>query len=154
MNLQLSGQVDTRDQQIGELEEENDHLSTRVRDLEMELSRTKRENQRAIAALRQILSPLRSGINAIFGEMDAIGGEALSETPAKNAKWEAVKQRLSPRLREVIDLLLIQGTMGRKQIAAALKMDYSNCTKNVIGILIRQGWLIDSGRDGVSLKEL
>jgi hypothetical protein len=48
---------------------------------------------------------------------------------------------------------MLQGRMRRTQIASALKMDYSNCSKNVIGILVRQGWVVENGGD-LSLKQL
>lgn len=68
-------------------------------------------------------------------------------------KWEVIKQRLAPRMREAVDILLMQGSMKRTQLAAALKLDYSNCTKNVVGVLVRQGWIVDNGGN-LSLKDI
>jgi hypothetical protein len=81
------------------------------------------------------------------------GVDAPVNSPAGADKWQAIKSRLAPRLRECVDLLLIQKHMKRTQIAAAMKMDYSNCTKNVIGALLRQGLLQDNNGE-LSLKEL
>jgi hypothetical protein len=81
------------------------------------------------------------------------GLDAPVNSPAGGDKWQAIKSRLAPRLRECVDLLLIQKHMKRTQIAAAMKMDYSNCTKNVIGALLRQGLLQDNNGE-LSLKEL
>jgi hypothetical protein len=43
--------------------------------------------------------------------------------------------------------------MRRTQLASAMKMDYSNCAKNVIAVLIRQGLIVERG-GMLSLKEL
>lgn len=82
----------------------------------------------------------------------SLGDQAVVTTDASD-KWAAVKSRMAPRLREAIDLLLLQGSMKRTQVASALKMDYSNCTKNVIGVLKAQGWIVENGGN-LSLKQL
>jgi len=154
----LNGEVDSRDFDLWQLRQTVEKLQVEVTRLDAENHDLKREltNLRGASAnLRRVLGPLHRAVNMIFGELDEIGeGQETGSTAGNPSKWDAVKQRLQPRHREVIDLLLIQGSMGRKQIAAALKMDYANCAKNVIGVLLRQGWLVDNGREGVSLKQL
>lgn len=151
-SLLLEGEVDTRDQEI-------ETLNNRIADLEGELDvaraearRATQQATRAMANLHRQLSPLYQALQMVFGELDAVG---VDEAPSQgsNPKWEAIKQRMAPRMRETIDLLLLQGAMQRTQIAAALRMDYTNCTKNVIGILMRQGWLVEHGGK-IALKEL
>jgi hypothetical protein len=68
-------------------------------------------------------------------------------------KWAVIKSRLAPRLREAVDILLLQSSMKRTQLAAAMRMDYGNCAKNVVAVLVRQGWLVDNNGN-LSLKEL
>lgn len=145
--LMLPGEVDTRDQQISA-------LAAEVERLKGELAAVQQESQReknAIAMLQRNLRPFYDSLQRLFGVMDDVVGEAVAA--AGNGKWEAIKARLAPRLREAIDILLVQKSMKRTQLAAALRMDYSNCNKNVIGVLLRQGLLVDNGRD-LSLKEL
>lgn len=151
--LLLEGEVDTRDQEI-------ETLNNRITGLEGELDvaraearRATQQATRAMANLRRQLSPLYQALQMVFGELDAVGVDEAAPSQGNNPKWEAIKQRMAPRMRETIDLLLLQGAMQRAQIAAALRMDYSNCTKNVIGILMRQGWLVESGGK-IALKEL
>jgi outer membrane murein-binding lipoprotein Lpp len=149
----LTGQVDNRDTQIQELQAENEQLRQTNLEIESELRRVKSENARAISALRAQLSPLFQALRAVFGQMDSISTDAAPEAAPKNAKWDVIKQRLTPRLREAIDILQVQSRMTRTQLAAAMRMDRSNCTKNVVAILLRQGLAVDDGQ-GISLKEL
>jgi DNA-binding transcriptional regulator YdaS (Cro superfamily) len=85
------------------------------------------------------------------GEFDIDDLSSASET--QSSKWDAIKKKLPPRHAEAIDILMLQGSMRRKQLAAALKMDYSNCSSNLIGPLLRQGWFVDNG-GSLSLKDL
>ena len=150
----LEGNVDNRDALIASLEEENADLQRQVRDLQGELAQARRANGRAVAKLRHVTQPWLDALKDLHGELDAIGGDELGGQAAGSSdKWEAVKVKLAPRLREAIDLLLLQGTMRRTQIANALKMDYANCSKNVVGVLIRQGWVVDNGGQ-LSLRQL
>jgi|SRR5579864_2913453 len=117
-----------------------------------EIVTLKRTNAKAVAELRKQLTPVYSAFKLLFGEMDAIDGGEIGAIGG-NAKWDAVKQRLAPRLREAVDIFLTQGSLKRTQLASAMRMDYSNCTKNVIGILLKQGLLVDNAGQ-LSLKEL
>jgi hypothetical protein len=103
--------------------------------------------------MQQELDVLKGILLRQYGAFKASFGDAAIATTDSADKWTAIKQRMAPRLREAIDLLLLQGSMKRTQIASALKMDYSNCTKNVIGVLKAQGWLVESNGQ-LSLKVL
>jgi hypothetical protein len=151
----LEGEVDNRDDIILELQTENQRLIGENRRLGTELATARAQNSRAIAGIRNQMLPWYKAMKALFGEMDAISGEetATANDGSQQAKWEAVKRQMAPRLAQAIDLLMLQGRMRRTQIASALKMDYSNCSKNVIGILVRQGWVVENGGD-LSLKQL
>lgn len=137
--------------------EEIQRLNDRIEELEAELrlarlqaANAKRDAALAMGNLKKQLSPLYRALQMVFGELEAVGDDLPQ---GGGGKWDVVKQRLAPRLREAVDLLLIQGSMKRTQMAAALKMDYSNCTKNVIGALLRQGLLTDDNGQ-LRLKEL
>lgn len=152
----LSGEVN-RDGDVEQLEIENADLQHRVRTLELELSRVKRENQRAIAQLRQILTPLRNGILQIFGEMDAIGGESISTdsspaAPAKAKAWEMWKSRLGEGCAKVIDALMVHGGMNTTQLSIAT--GYHRTSIPVMIFKLNKAGLINKNGGTFSLKEL
>lgn len=156
MALLLEGGVmDERDSELERLRDENAALQEELNDALTQAAIAKREAARSVVELRRQLSPLYRALQAVFGEIDAIAGSEPTggQTTGDNAKWDAVKAKMPPRHREAIELLLLQGAMRRTQVASALKMDYSNCTKNVTSILLRQGWLVDNG-GMLSLKKL
>lgn len=147
--LLLSGQVDDRDEQIKTLRAQIEKLLQDGREMQSQLSR----ERAGVAAVRHQLNPLYRALQLLFEEMDQVAGFTNATEPQSNAKWDAIKQRLAPRLREAIDILLVQKNLKRTQMASALKMGYNNCTKNVVGVLIRQGLVVESGGYLV-LKEL
>jgi hypothetical protein len=153
----LSGHVDTSDQDSQQLEMENLELSARVRDLEMEIARTKRENARAIAALRQQLNPLYRALQAVFGEMDALGGseapESSSVAPQKKAVWEAWKQKLPGYPAKFIDALLLHGEMSGPQLRVVMQCA-TNTVYNVASQLNKLGLLGNAPKGRYKLKEL
>jgi len=105
------------------------------------------EMQEELNLLKSILVRQYSAFKATFGDQVTV------VTDSADPKWTAIKQRLAPRLREAVDILLLQGSMKRTQLAAALKMDYSNCTKNVVQVLKAQGWMVENNGH-LSLKQL
>lgn len=127
MPLQLSGQVDTRDQQIAELQLENEKLRDYNLDLEQQLRRARIENQQSISAVRAILSPLYNGLKQLFGEMDAIGGAQEQATTKEDPRWASWKQRMPGRPAEMIDLLLVHDSMSVKNLMVAMK-----CRKDAV----------------------
>lgn len=106
-----------------------------------------------ISDLREELSAIKSVMLRQYGAYRQAFGDQTVVSSDSADKWGSIKQRLAPRLRDAVDILLLQGTMKRTQLASALKMDYSNCNKNVIQILLRQGWMVDNGGN-LSLKQL
>jgi hypothetical protein len=128
---------------------EVDPLQERIARLENKVAEMRQSIQREAVLL--LLNVLNQAMRDVAAGKYSI--DAAPITDGGSGKWEVIKSRLAPRLRECVDLLLIQKRMKRTQIAAALKMDYSNCTKNVIGALLRQGLLQDSNGE-ISLKEI
>lgn len=124
-----------------------DKLVVRVGELERDRPAIQREA--VVIVLKLLTESLR---HVASGKMD-LPDVSVAAPAGSDARWEAIKSRLAPRLREAVDVLLVQGPMRRTQLAAALKMDYSNCAKNVIAILIRQGIAIENGGH-VTLKTL
>lgn len=114
----------------------------------------------AIEALHERLDDMQDELSTIkrilmrqYGAFKADFGDQAITTPDTTNKWDSIKTRMAPRMKEAVDVLLLQGSMKRTQLAAALKMDYSNCNKNVIQILLRQGWMVDNNGN-LSLKVL
>jgi len=123
-------------------------LKEEMEDLRGEMAQVREQAKRE--AVMMVLNLLSQALRQVAsGKVDL---STTADTPSIS-RWDAIKQRLQPRLREAVDLLLAQGSMKRTQIAAALKMDYSNCTKNVVGPLLRQGLIVEDGQ-GLSLKAL
>lgn len=120
-------------------------LEDRVSALESRLTQVRRE---AVIALLNMLS--ESMRHIAQGKMDIPDTVVTSGT---DTRWEAIKSRLGPRLREAIDVLAVQGPMKRTQLASAMRMDYSNCVKNVVGVLKSQGLLAEANGE-LSLKQL
>lgn len=84
----------------------------------------------------------------------AASGAVVASAPAtSSSKWDMIKQRLQPRLASAIDVLLVQSPMSTAQLAAAMRMDRSNCGKNVVAVLLRQGLIVRNGHN-LSLKQL
>jgi hypothetical protein len=144
--------LDSGDPQYSELPDHVELLS-RVRELERRLemleSRLDLVKRDAVVILLNLL--VKSMKQIASGEFDIDDLSSASET--QSSKWDAIKKKLPPRHAEAIDILMLQGSMRRKQLAAALKMDYSNCSSNLIGPLLRQGWFVDNG-GSLSLKDL
>lgn len=130
-----------------ELSARVESLNERIEELEARIEQTKRLKQEAVVALLNLLSQSLKHVASGKFDLEEITSDAAP------SKWEAIKKRLPPRQAEAIDIFLAQGALKRTQLAAAMRMDYSNCTKNVIAVLIRQGLLIESGGQ-LSLKQL
>jgi hypothetical protein len=129
-------------------------LSGEVEYIEEERAPDQVEMLRAeVAELRDELNGIKAIMLRQYSAYRQAFGEQTVVSSDSGDKWNAIKQRLPPRQREAVDILLLQGTMKRTQLASALRMDYSNCNKNVIGLLIRQGWMLDNNGN-LSLKQL
>jgi len=106
-----------------------------------------------VADLQEEVNLIKGVLLRQYGAFKVSLGDQVVVTTDAADKWTTIKSRLAPRLREAVDVLLLQGSMKRTQLAAALKMDYSNCTKNVVQVLKSQGWLVESNGN-LSLKQL
>jgi hypothetical protein len=136
---------------FGRLQSENHSLRMEVARLRVELESAKNDSAFRLAGIRKALRPQYDGLRQLFEELDALSPERANGSDS--GRWDAIKQRLAPRLKEAVDVLILHGSLRRTQLASALKMDYSNCTKNVVGVLKGQGLLEESG-GLLSLKKL
>lgn len=153
--LLLNGNTDDRDSQIAALEAENYELRNHNLNLEAELRQLKRENQRAISALRQQLNPLYRALQAVFGEMDAIGDteQEAPVAPQKKAVWEAWKAKLPGYPAKFIDALLLHGEMSGPQLRVVMQCA-TNTVYNVASQLNKLGLLGNAPKGRYKLKEL
>jgi hypothetical protein len=106
-----------------------------------------------VAEMQDELNTIKAILMRQYGAFKAGFGDQAIVTADSSSKWDSIKNRMPPRHKEAIDMLLLQGSMKRTQLASALKMDYSNCTKNVVGVLKSQGWIVENGGN-LSLKPL
>jgi hypothetical protein len=106
-----------------------------------------------ISELQEELSLIKNILLRQYGAFKAAFGDTAIVSSDAGDKWISIKQRLAPRLREAVDLLLLQGQMKRTQLASALKMDYTNCCKNVVTVLKAQGWMVENN-GYLALKQL
>lgn len=157
--LQLEGRAETRDAD-GQLRRENLRLHEELRLTNLALSQAQSDKAgivRGVEEVRNTLSPLYRSLRLLFGEIEAVTG---AESPAITgngtanlSRWEAIKQRNPGRIAQAIDVLLLHGAMSTNQLAAAMRMDRSNCSKNVVVKMKSMGLIIKTGHE-FSLKEL
>lgn len=124
--------VDPLSERIEELEAENRMLQEQLAAAQRQIIDAKKESARAVAGLRKSLSPLFNSLNVLFGEMDAAGiaedtpGSSTTQ-PSTDPRWQSWKQRMPGRPAEMIDLLLLHGSMSVKNLMAAM-----HCGKNAV----------------------
>jgi predicted nuclease with TOPRIM domain len=171
--LTLKGVIDVDSEDHSEesrqLRRENQRLDEALRQVRNELGQAiaEKENlERSIRALRNQLGPLHHALRAVFGEIElAVGEEEFvparaSGAPAQSGgnappdRWNAIKQRLTKKQAELIDVLLLQGRMNRTQCAKAIKSDYTFCRKSVVAPLLSQGLLVECDDGLLELKQL
>jgi hypothetical protein len=151
----LDGHIDDRDTIIAGLKAQ----LSEVRE-ELRLERKKSEGvMPALEEIQRVTLPFFNILRAVHGELDALGiasnGAAArsAATVAPDSRWDAIKSRLPPRLRDAIDVLLVHGVMSVSQLAAALKTSRQNCGDNIVKKLKSMGLIIKEGRE-LSLKQL
>lgn len=152
----------------GEWRREKQRLEDEMLRLRHELEESKAENQklrRSVQAIQKPLTGIYHGLRALFGEIEfAVGKEEPASVrpdgPMQSSgsvdvdRWNGIKQRLSRKQAELVDVLLLQGRMNRTQCAKAIKSDYTFCRKSVVTPLIAQGLLIEGGDGLLELKQL
>jgi hypothetical protein len=143
---------------LGHLQDEIERLRRHVRDLEVDLVAERHKNKAiedGIRDLKRATWPLLNALQQIHGLIAPMGiGDPANENagPASD-KWTVIKQRYPGRIADAIDALLAHGSMNASQLAAALKMDRSNCSKNLVPKLAQLGLIVRNGRE-LTLKAL
>lgn len=106
-----------------------------------------------VTEIQEDLNTLKAILMRQYGAFKAGFGDQVIVTADSSNKWDAIKNRMPPRHREAVEMLLLQGSMSRKQLSAALHLGYTNCANNVVQPLLRQGWLVENS-GSLSLKQL
>lgn len=137
-------------------------LREQIRDLD-DQARSERQKAVRIEAgvreLRDILKPLYGALQAVFGEVDAMGIADSPVSVAQNVgtttdpRWQSFKQAYPGVAAQIIDALLVHKEMGITQVAAFLKIHY-NTAQGALDKLSKAGAVTkDGGRNGrYSLK--
>lgn len=153
---------DPHAQRITELEAELRKVRRERDDAERAAGRAQEDTSRALAMLRQQLSPLYRALQAVFGELDAAGvpdtapsaapGAGPSADARVSAVWQAWKGRLSPACGKVIDALLLHGELNSAQIKVAARLGTSTVSDSVYKL--NKAGLINKNGGKFSLKQL
>lgn len=107
--------------------------------------------EEGVAQLRHILSPLKEGLDRIFGILP-VGGESSSLAPRHIAVWESWKQKLGEGPAKVIDALLLHREMNTQQLAIAT--GYHRTTIPAFVHKLTKAGLLNKNSGRFSLKEL
>jgi hypothetical protein len=144
---------DPIDPTLRKLEAENRRLDEALR---MERLKTG-QIEAGVRALKSQLTPLYRALQAVFGEIDAMGIEATSDVrPASShatAAWELWKQKLPGFPSRMIDALLKHGELSVAQLVVAAQCPRKQTIYDAASKLQKLN-LINSNGGKYSLKEL
>lgn len=135
------------DPAIAALHDRVDGLESRIDELEALAPKIKRD------AVVMLLSLLTESLRHVAsGKMDI--SEPAANLQSSSSKWDAIIQQYSGnRIGDVLKILLLHGPMNQNQIAAALRTDPSNMSKNIIPKVKALGLIVKNGNFW-TLKEL
>lgn len=149
----LSGPIHVQDDR-DELKRENARLKRENDDLHLEVQKAKNESRnalRAMAALRDALSPTFRGLKLVFGELEsvdlpeAVAPGIASAAPRTSAgMFEGIKARVSPKQAELIGAIEVAGAMTMTQLQAFTGGRISTIKDSIyklrdMGIVVRNG---------------
>ena len=146
---------------LRDLERENYRLREELSTKEDELRREKLKTvtmERGVARLREALTPVYSGLQMIFGEIEATGvhGESVSSSngmdPRKAAVWEDWKRKMPGIPARFIEALMLHGELTQNQLRL-----HAKCAQGSVAGVVSQLWkagLINKNGGRISLKEL
>jgi hypothetical protein len=123
-------------------------LERRLDDVEASRDLIKRDA--VVIVLNMLAKSLRM---VASGELDLDITDGAVAVAGVNPRWDAIKRSLPPRLAQAIDVLLTQGPKTNMQLAAAMRMDRTNCNNNVTLKLKQMGLIVKNGNE-YSVKDL
>lgn len=142
-------ETDRRDETISDLRDQLRRLDDALRQERNKSGAI----EHALREMRHLTKPFYQLLRVIHGELDEAGIDGTVSVVSANPKWDAIKARNPGRIAQAIDVLLIHGTMNNSQLAAAMKMNRSNCSNNVVTKLRSMGLIIKNGSE-LSLRPL
>jgi hypothetical protein len=105
--------------------------------------------EEGVAQLRAALSPLKEGLDRIFGILPT----SSSIVPSKNSPaWDDWKRKLGGQAEKAIDALLLHGAMNQVQLRIHIGCA-NGSTPGIVSQLWKAG-LINKNGGKISLKEL
>ena len=160
-SLQILSPLPDQTKRLRELETETRQLREQLEDKEDELRRERRKTatmEQGIARLREALTPVYSGLQMIFGEIEATGVTSSSASAASSpdsritAVWESWKSRLGEGPAKIIDALLLHREMSTPQLAIAT--GYHRTSIPAIIYKLNKAGLLNKNGGRFSLKEI
>jgi hypothetical protein len=153
---------DPRDRRIAELETELRQARREANDASLDAARAREDTTRALSMLRGQLGPLYRALQAVFGELDAVGVPESTSGPSPHqgeavpgrvsAVWEAWKQKLPPACGRIIDTLMIHKDLSRQQLKVAAQMGESTMDGGLLKL--NKAGLLSKANGRYQLKQL
>lgn len=142
-------------QQIESIQRELFNRNRQLAEAEEALRQERQKNaviEQGVIELRQVLTPLYSALQHIFGEVTAMGIGEMASSPKASAVWESWKQKLSSAEGKAIDALLLHGEMTVPQLRIHIGCA-TRTAQNVASALSGKGLAVRQGGK-IRLKEL
>lgn len=146
-NLQLEGEVDTRDEELVDARNKIVDLQHQLEGARMELAHARELSKHAVGKLRHVLNPLYEALKIIYGEMDMIspvGSTGIDAGSSSNPRLEAAKRSLPGNPAKFIGLLETHGTMNVTQFVTLAKCG-KQTVYNTMSVLLRAGIVQNDG---------
>jgi len=145
---------------VHQLQQEIDDLRNQLEDAQDDLRKERQKTatmERWVSRLREALTPVYSGLQMIFGEIEATGvqGEMASASgldPRKAAVWEDWKRKMPGIPARFIDALMLHGELSQTQLRL-----HAKCAQGSVAGVVSQLWkagLINKNGGKISLKQL
>lgn len=145
---------------VAELQRENESLRDQIRELKIKLVRMEEQTsgvEEGVSRIKSALSPLYTGLQQIFGDIEAMAiqeqpSSPESPAPRNKAVWDSWKHKLGGKTGDAIDILHLHGAMNAVQLRMHLK-----CGKDYVYQVVHQlnkAGLINKNGGKISLKEL
>lgn len=117
-NPLLEGHVvqvsDERDKELRRLRDEVESLKDQLDIANRQIESAKREATRRVAVVRDILSPIHNGLRVLFGELDQIPADSVSQaTPSNGRPTSASANKMGAAYQKWIDRFGADSLKGR-----------------------------------------
>lgn len=110
--------------------------------------------EEGVAQLRQALSPLKDGLDRIFGILPTSTAPSSTPSPKHAAVWDSWKKRLGGgAVATIIDALMLHGSLTQTQMAIHVGTSRKQTIYDAVSKLNKAGIITKNG-DNISLKEL